>query len=535
MANIGWGHVMAAAVGGYLNGQQIGQRQLDAEEEKKAKAEDRDYILAQRQRTTKQQGIEDQLQTNLQDAARPVVVAEGAGGMVRPATMDNRDVGLPENAALPNGGLLPAGYRVADQAFTDRPQAEAAAAKQNAPEAVNSRIIAAYRGAGQVDKAMQVEGNMCTAEVQKMQLADAKWRRDLSVAMQSGLQGLAELATNSEAGPMAGMKVQLIPGVDGKVTFGALDADGKVQPIPGLPSFTNDQNGITQAAFMLDKNITPEARLAHFAQQQDRDSRQKNGDRDYKLKEREVDSKIEANWLKAENMMLRTNIMASRGTGGGGGSGRSGGGSGQESASFDPLSDFDPKQARKAAMDQAIEEAKSNPGKDGAPVSEKQISSRAQAIYGGLRDAAATDNSSRQRAVVFSKAARVAKTPEEIEAVRTRALQSGYTPQEMASLDPRFAPKQPPPAAAAKGAAQPMALSAPAPAPMDAAGVKVDKARAQLAALRSRPAPGMAAGRTAIDNYAAQVEAARQAVAQAEAEYQRTVSLSGAAFRSPSM
>nr|WP_315243369.1 hypothetical protein [uncultured Albidiferax sp.] len=41
MANIGWGHVMAAAVGGYLNGQQIGQRQLDAEEEKKAKAEDR--------------------------------------------------------------------------------------------------------------------------------------------------------------------------------------------------------------------------------------------------------------------------------------------------------------------------------------------------------------------------------------------------------------------------------------------------------------------------------------------------------------
>ncbi len=205
------------------------------------------------------------------------------------------------------------------------------------------------------------------------------------------------------------------------------------------------------------------------------------------------------------------------------------------------MSDFDPKQARKAAMDQAIEEAKNNPGKDGAPVSEKQISSRAQAIYGGLRDAAATDNSSRQRAVVFSKAARVAKTPEEIEAVRARALQSGYTSQEMASLDPRFAPKQPPakPATPFIAAAQPKALSAPAPAPaptpMDAAGIKVDQARAQLAALRSRPAPGMAAGRTAIDNYAAQVEAARQAVAQAEAEYQRTVSLSGAAFRSPSM
>lgn len=453
MANVQWGHVLAAALGGYLKGKQISQGMDDAEEEKKTKAEDRAYMQAQRQRTTKQQGVEDQLQTNLQDAARPVTLTEGAGGMVRPATMDNSDVGLPENAALPNGGLLPAGYRVADQAFTDRPQAEAAAAKQNAPEAVNSRVIAAYRGAGQVDKAMQVEGNMRTAEVQKMQLADAKWRRDLGGAMQGGHQGLAALATNSEAGPMAGMKVQVIPSADGKVTYGAMGPEGKVQPIPGLPSFTNDQNGITQAAFMLDKTVTPEARLAHYSQLEDRDLRQKNGDRDYKLKEREVDSRIELRGAQAENMMLRANIMASRGTGGGG-SGRSS--SGQEPASFDPLSDFDPKQARKAAMDQAAEDAKNS----GKTVSDAEIAKRAQGIYSALRDAAATDNSTRQRMSVFSKVAREAKTPEEVDAVRIRALQSGYSPQEMASLDPRFAPKQPP-AMPAMAQAQPMAQRAP--------------------------------------------------------------------------
>lgn len=460
MAQVGWGHALAALVGGYLNGQQIVKSRDDAEEEKKTKAEDRAYMQAQRQRTTKQQGVEDQLQTSLQDAARPVTITEGAGGMVRPATMDNSDVGLPENAALPNGGLLPAGYRVADQAFTDRPQAEAAAAKQNAPEAVNSRVIAAYRGAGQVDKAMQVEGSMRTAEVQKMQLADAKWRRDLGGAMQGGHQGLAALATNSEAGPMAGMKVQVIPSADGKVTYGAMGPDGKIQPIPGLPSFTNDQNGITQAAFMLDKTVTPEARLAHYTQLEDRDLRQKNGDRDYKLKEREVDSRIELRGAQAENMMLRANIMASRGTGGGG-SGRSS--SGQEPASFDPLSDFDPKQARKAAMDQAAEDAKNS----GKTVSDAEIAKRAQGIYSALRTAAASENTNMHVQSVVSTAFRKAGSDPEAYADTYNQAQKVAGPQQLAVWGykpPGATGSAKPPAAASPMSGTPVALaSTPAP------------------------------------------------------------------------
>ncbi|BDT68542.1 hypothetical protein os1_27250 [Comamonadaceae bacterium OS-1] len=531
MANIGWGHVMAAAVGGYLNGQQIGQRQLDAEEEKKAKAEDRGYILAQRQRTNKQQGLEDQLQTNLQDAARPVAITEGAGGMVRPATMDNSDVGLPENAALPNGGLLPAGYRVADQAFTDRPQAEAAAAKQNAPEAVNSRVIAAYRGAGQVDKAMQVEGNMRTAELQKMQLADTKWRRDLGGAMQGGHEGLAALATSSEAGPMAGMKVQVIPSADGKVTYGSVDADGKVKPIPGLPSFTNDQNGITQAAFMLDKTITPEARLAHYTAETNRaeDKAQRKSEFDATLEDRKNQhSETVRHNMAVEGLSGRQlSIMASRGSASGKAAAPA------DAAPFDPLADFDPKQARKTAMDQATEAAKNSR----TAMSDTEIAKRAQGIYSALRTAAAADNINMHLQTTVSAAFRKAGSDPEAYATIYDQAQQIARPQQLVAwgFKPPGATGSAKPATPFIAAAQPMALSAPAPAPMDAAGVKVDQARAQLAALRSRPAPGMAAGRTAIDNYAAQVEAARQAVAQAEAEYQRTVPLSGAAFRSPSM
>lgn len=426
MANIGWGHVMAAAVGGYLNGQQIGQRQLDAEEEKKAKAEDRAYMLTQRQRTTKQQGVEDQLQTNLQDAARPVTITEGAGGMVRPATMDNSDVGLPENAALPNGGLLPAGYRVADQTFTDRPQAEAAAAKQNAPEAVNNRVIAAYRGAGQVDKAMQVEGSMRTAELQKMQLADTKWRRDLGGAMQGGHQGLAALATNSEAGPMAGMKVQAIPGADGKVTYGALDADGKVQPIPGLPSFTNDQNGITQAAFMLDKTITPEARLAHYTAETNRaeDKAQHKSEFDATIDDRKIQHAEAARHNMAMEGLTgrQLGIMAAR----------YGAGStinSSEVAPFDPLADFDTKQARKGAMDQATEEAKNS----GKTVSDAEIAKRAQGIYSALRTAASSENTNMHVQSVVSTAFRKAGADPEAYADTYDQAQKVAGPQQLAA------------------------------------------------------------------------------------------------------
>ncbi|GHC72591.1 hypothetical protein GCM10007320_08570 [Pseudorhodoferax aquiterrae] len=287
---------LQGAAGGAVKGAQM-RRDWDQEDEvKKAREEDRAFQREQRERQRQLQREDDELRNNLRAAAAPVALTEGAGGMVRPETMDNRDVGLPENAGQPNDGLMPVAYRVGAQPFADRGAAQAAVQQQNAPEAVNQRVAAAYRAAGQPEKAMQLQSQANAAELQGMQLMDARWRRDLGGAMRGGHAGLAQFATQSEAGPMAGLKVSLIPSADGKtVQYGVAGADGAVAPIPGLPAFSNDERGVTQAAWMLDRAVTPEARMSYYqaqdALQQQRATQaatvartQANADRDYQLR-----------------------------------------------------------------------------------------------------------------------------------------------------------------------------------------------------------------------------------------------------------
>lgn len=270
---MGWGDALAAGVNGWMRG-------ADYVKQNERDEEDLQWKKDQRARVKKEQAEADKLQADLKAAAAPVAMTEGAGGMVKPDTMDNRDVGLPENAALPNGGLQQDGYAVAGQAFSDKDAAQAALTKANAPQAVNQRVAAAYRQNGQIDKALSVENADRTAESQKMQLADQVWKRDLGNAMRGGHDGLAALATQSEAGPMKGLNVKAVPSADGKtVTYSAVAADGSISPIPGLPSFSNDQNGLIQAAYLLDHTVDPAARMAHADQQAERERQQKNADR----------------------------------------------------------------------------------------------------------------------------------------------------------------------------------------------------------------------------------------------------------------
>lgn len=531
---------MANGVFAFLAGAGAGyMKQRDLEDERAYRNEERGFQREQRDRARKQWGEEDQLQAGLKAAAAPVALTEGSGGMVRPDTMDNRDVGLPENAEQPNAGLVPMAYRVGSTGYADRAAADAAVTAANKPEVVTRRVADAYRNAGQVDKALQIDSNARTAEVQQLQLADARWKRDLAGAMRAGHGGLAQLASNSEAGPLAGKKVQIIPSADGKsISYGVEGPDGKVVPVPAMPSFSNDEMGVTQAAWMLDRTITPEARLTHYQGEEDRTLKQSNNERDYKLREREADSRIELRGAQAENMALRASLAASRAAG----SGKGGAGE----ASFDPLGDFDPKQARKAAMDQALDEAKNSPGKDGKPPGEAQIAARAQSIYAGLRDAAASDNTNRHVQKTVAGAFRKAGAGTEAYAeTYAKALQVADAQQLAAwgfrapnSGSPTPVPGRAPgsPAAAPRSAdAAPARAAQPAQAgdPVEMAGQRLDAARTTLAALRQRKPPGLAAGREAIDAFAAEVESARQAVRQAEAEYQRAVPASGAAFVYP--
>lgn len=74
-------------------------------------------------------------------------------------------------------------------------------------------------------------------------------------------------------------------------------------------------------------------------------------------------------------------------------------------------------------------------------------------------------------------------------------------------------------------------LSPPAPlTAADTAGANVDQARDALKTLQASPRPGLAAGREAIDAYAAKVEALKKYVRDAETVYQNTLPAQGAAL-----
>ena len=166
----------------------------------------------------------------------------------------------------------------------------------------------------------------------------------------------------------------------------------------------------------------------------------------------------------------RLGALEARASGGGGGSGggRGGGGRGEADApSFNPLGNFDSKKAQAVAFEQAAAAVDAK----GQPLSPQDQGKRAQEIYRSMEDAFATENTRRQRATVFRAEARNATTPEEIEAVRQRAAASGYTAEEMAALDKRFAPKAPAAGAGAPAASERAATtpSASAPAQPEAA------------------------------------------------------------------
>ena len=207
--------------------------------------------------------------------------------------------------------------------------------------------------------------------------------------------------------PAAVVSDQMVPGADG---------------VPARVITVRDQNGKTQtinALSELDAIGQAESYFSRF-----------DKDRGFKLKERELEEvKIRNAETRAEMASMRASIASARG-----------GGRGEADApSFNPLGNFDSKKAQAVAFEQAAAALDAK----GQPLSPQEQGKRAQEIYRSMEDAFATENTRRQRATVFRAEARNATTPEEIEAVRQRAAASGYTAEEMAALDKRFAPKAP--------------------------------------------------------------------------------------------
>lgn len=239
-----------------------------------------------------------------------------------------------------------------------------------------------------------------------------------------------------------------------KLDPAAVVSDQMVNGADGVPARVikvRDQNGNTQtinALSELDAIGQAETYFNRF-----------DKNRTFNLKERELEEvKIRNAETRAEMASMRASIAAARG----------GKGAADEATkAFDPLGSFDSKKAQAVAFEQAAAAVDAK----GQPLSPQDQGKRAQEIYRSMEDAFATENTRRQRATVFRAEARNATTPEEIEAVRQRAAASGYTAEEMAALDKRFAPKAPAAGAGAPAASERAATtpSASAPAQPEAA------------------------------------------------------------------
>ena len=154
--------------------------------------------------------------------------------------------------------------------------------------------------------------------------------------------------------------------------------------------------------------------------------------RTFKLKERELEEvKIRNAETKAELASIRAGLAAARG----GGGGQGGTQDGEGAASFNPLANFDSKKAQAVAYEQAAASVDAN----GKPLSPAEQGKLAQKIYRSMEDEFANENIRRQRVIALRNDASQATTQEEIEALRQRALASGYTPEEMVAIDKRFA------------------------------------------------------------------------------------------------
>lgn len=325
-------------------------------------------------------------------------------------------------------------YEVQGKSYgADKAASDVALAQANTPEAKQARLVQNMRNTARFSEADQLETahrqgkaadmTLRTGEraekAAKLQEANTVWNTAVmdSVKKHGNVHaGLAAIMSESEIGPVSGVKFSSVPSKDGKtVQYIATDASGK-QSV--FKTYATGEAGAMEA-LQDSMRVSPETQLQFMAERQARAAAAEK-------------AKMDAAEHAAKIKLMGAQGLYYSGRGAAAKAGAAGAGA---VAGFDPLQGFDPKEAQSAAT-KVVDEAIAGSGK---PLTPQQ---RADAIAKqtfALRDAYASSNSQRERARVFSSAARSASTPAQIAEVRARAMQSGYTDAEMAAIDPRFA------------------------------------------------------------------------------------------------
>ncbi|MGE4243995.1 hypothetical protein [Ramlibacter sp.] len=304
--------------GGYLDAQERDRKIKLEDEDRQMRRESHDITIADSQARRRIAERAEADQVALRAAAQPAEVSL-AGPLP-----EGLQYGSNEDAEAGTSMPPTPAYRVASgtgaERFDTLEAADAAAAKHNDPIALSQRITGALNAQGKPVEAMQYQ-----SQVEKF--ASERWNKKLREAIGQGHAGLAQLVSESEAGPFKGKRLQPVPSADGKsVTYSLVGEDGTTTPTRF--TFPNDQNGVIQAGYMLDQTVTPETRYKYMVEEDKRRSDNAFKERDLALKTDiynnitlpATEAKIALANSQATAAETRANAAAARAAGGGGGS-----------------------------------------------------------------------------------------------------------------------------------------------------------------------------------------------------------------------
>lgn len=265
---IGMGALAAGFLQGYDKARRWNQDDLDSK-----------FQAKERARKEQDWADIDNEKLKMKEAAQPIAVQAYTSGMKAVDAAGGAEAGPPQMdpSQIPANPAEPVGFKAGKQTFTDQAAAQKYADSQNTPMAIAQRQSDAYMKLGKTDKAMAISSQMLQQQEAQQKQTDREWRIGLSQAAVGGFEGLAQFASKSNVGPLAGLNVAAVASPDGKaINFVSVDADGKQTPLPNIPSFQNNEKGVMQAAYMLDNTITPEQRYSSMLEQQKQQQTQDN-------------------------------------------------------------------------------------------------------------------------------------------------------------------------------------------------------------------------------------------------------------------
>lgn len=329
------------AAGGYRKYKQDQVDEQTAAEEAQAKREDRAFTLGERARIVKQR--------------------DDTAAAAAPTTVDETPVAMPIGSRDEPRAPEDVGIRAAGKTFTNRADADKAAAEYNAEPAVAKRVAGVARMAGDYAGSQQVMNLSRQGQLADMQLDEAQ-AAHLNKLFDDNLQKLGthdDIANAISESTLGGsLKVKAVPSADGKkVEYHRVNDDGSTTPTG--QSFPVGDKGVLEAKLVMAR-LTPVSQKLDYLHKQataeqdqankDREFTQRKGesDRDFQLRKDEAARRARHDAAMLSNDTARVGIARMAATKAG---------AGQEAVPATPEGTFDRKTAAEIAKDQVQKEA----------------------------------------------------------------------------------------------------------------------------------------------------------------------------------